>query len=174
MRLEQLECLCEIVKQGYSVSGAAAALHTSQPAVSRQLRALERELGVEIFVRNHKRLTGATVPGAAVLAAARRMLAEAANMHRIARDITTAGRGTLIVATTHTQARHALPKVVKRFTSRYPEVELALRQGNPASVADMVRAGEADIAIASEAQAHWSELVMLPAYQLERIVLTPP
>src|SRR5262245_52337619 len=174
MRLEQLECLCEIVKQGYSVSGAAAALHTSQPAVSRQLRALERELGVDIFVRNHKRLTGATVPGEAVIGAARRMLAEAANMHRIASDSTAAERGTLIVATTHTQARHALPRIVKRFTARYPEVELTLRQGNPAGVAEMVRAGEADIAIASEAQTRTSELVMLPAYRLARIVLTPP
>jgi len=174
MRLEQLECLCEIVRQGYSVSGAAAALHTSQPAVSRQLRALERELGVDIFVRNHKRLTGATAPGEDVIAAARRMLAEASNMRKIIRDTTAAEHGTLIVATTHTQARHALPKIVKRFAARYPDVELTLRQGNPAGVADMVRTGEADIAIASETQARSSELVMLPAYQLERIVLTPP
>jgi len=174
MRLEQLHCLCEIVKQGYSVSGAAAALHTSQPAVSRQLRALERELGVDIFVRSHKRLTGPTAPGAAVIAAARRMLGEASNMRKIARDTTTAERGTLIVATTHTQARHALPTVVKRFAARYPDVELTLRQGNPEAVADMVRAGEADIAIASETQVRSPDLVMLPAYQLERIVLTPP
>jgi LysR family transcriptional regulator, cys regulon transcriptional activator len=174
MRLEQLQCLCEIVRQGYSVSGAAAALRTSQPAVSRQLRALERELGVDIFVRNHKRLTGATQPGAAVIAAARRMLAEASNMRKIAVDTTAAERGALIVATTHTQARHALPQVVKRFTARYPDVELRLRQGNPAAVADMVRGGEADIAIASEAQARSPDLVMLPAYRLGRIVLVPP
>src|SRR3977135_3751776 len=86
MRLEQLECLCEIVKQGLSVSGAAASLHTSQPAVSRQLRGLERELGLDIFMRNHKRLTGITAPGEAVIAAARRMLAEAGNMRKIGHD----------------------------------------------------------------------------------------
>jgi LysR family cys regulon transcriptional activator len=174
MRLEQLECLCEIVRQGMSVSGAAAALHTSQPAVSRHLRALERELGVDIFMRNHKRLTGITAPGKEVIAAARRMLAEAGNMRRIGDDSTALQTGTLIVATTHTQARHALPRVVKRFAARYPEVELTLRQGNPAGVADMVRAAEADLAIASETAARSPELVMLPAYQLERIVLTPP
>ena len=173
MRLEQLVCLCEIVKQGFSVSGAAAALHTSQPAMSRQLRGLERELGIDIFVRNHKRLTGLTEPGQAVMAAARRMLAEAGNMRKIGRDSAAVQSGTLIVATTHTQARHALPAIVKRFTARYPEVELTLRQGNPAAVADMVRAGDADIAIASEARARSPELVTLPAYRLERIVLTP-
>ena len=174
MRLEQLECLCEIVKQGLSVSGAAAALHTSQPAVSRQLRALERELGVDLFVRNYKRLTGLTNPGHEVLAAAQRMLTEAANLRKIGHDSAAVQRGTLVVATTHTQARHALPKVIKRFTARYPEVELTLRQGNPSAVADMVRAGEADVAIASETPAPSPALVMLPAYRLERIVLTPP
>ena len=173
MRLEQLECLCEIVKQGFSVSGAAAALHTSQPAVSRHLRAIERELGVDVFMRRHKRLTGMTRPGEAIVAAAQRMLAEAANMRNIGRDSTAPQSGSLIVATTHTQARHALPAIVKRFSARYPDVELTLRQGNPAGVADMVRAGEADIAIASETPSHPPELVMLPAYRLERIVLTP-
>lgn len=174
MRLQQLECLCEIVKQGLSVSGAAQALRTSQPAVSRQLRALERELGVEIFTRGHKRLTGLTVPGQAVVEAARRMLAEAENLRNIGRDASAIQTGALIVATTHTQARHALPRVVRRFTARYPEVEIALRQGTPATVADMVRSGEADIAIASEAPVRSPELVSLPAYRLERIVLTPP
>ncbi len=162
MRLEQLECVCEIVKQGLSVSGAAAALHTSQPAVSRQLRALERELGMDLFVRNHKRLAGITAPGQAVIAAAQRMLTEAGNMRKIGRDSAAVQSGTLVVATTHTQARHALPKVVKRFTARYPEVELTLRQGNPPAVADMVRAGEADIAIASEAPARSPALVCCP------------
>lgn len=174
MRLQQLECLCEIVKQGLSVSGAAAALRTSQPAVSRQLRALERELGVEIFVRSHKRLTGITAPGQDVIAAARRMLDDAEHLLNIGRDSTTAQTGTLIVATTHTQARHALPQVVRRFTTRYPEVEITIRQGSPVAAADMVRSGQADIAIASEAPAHSRDLVLLPAYRLERIVLTPP
>src|SRR5262249_22192069 len=153
-----------------SVSGAAAVLRSSQPAVSRQLRALERELGVDIFIRNHKRLTGVTAPGEAVIAAARRKLAEADNMRGIGRDWAAVQTGTLIVATTHTQARHALPTVARRFAARYPEVELTLRQGNPAAVADMVRAGEADLAIASEASELSPELVLLPAFRLERIV----
>src|SRR4029453_10135207 len=173
MRLEQLECLCEIGKQGLTGSGAAARLHTSQPAVSRALRALERELGVELFLRNHRRLAGITVPGQAVIAAAQRMLTEAENMRRIGSDCAAVQSGTLVVATTHTQARHALPSVVKRFSARYPEVQLTLRQGNPAAVADMVRGGEADIAIASETPERSSALVMLPAYRLERIVLAP-
>jgi len=174
MRLEQLECLCEIVKQGLSVSGAAAALHSAQPAVSRQLRALERELGADLFIRNHKRLVGITAPGEVVIAAAQRMLAEAGNMRKVVRDSVAVQSGTLVVATTHTQARHALPTVVQRFAARYPEVELTLRQGNPAAVADMVRAGDADLAIASETPVRRPELVMLPAHRLERIVLTPP
>lgn len=173
MRLEQLQCLCEIVKQGLSVSGAAKALRTSQPAVSRQLRALEHELGVEIFTRGHKRFTGVTVPGQAIIDTARRILAETENLLNIGRDTAAVQTGTLIVATTHTQARHALPKIVKRFTTRYPEVEITLRQGSPAAVADMVCSGQADIAIASEAPMRSSGLVSLPAYRLERIVLTP-
>ncbi|HXF65296.1 MAG TPA: LysR substrate-binding domain-containing protein [Burkholderiales bacterium] len=174
MRLQQLVCLCEIIKRGLSVSAAAASLRTSQPAVSRQLRALERELGIEIFVRRHKRLIGLTAEGRAALAAAQRMLAEAERLLDIGRDASGSHSGVLVVATTHTQARHALPKVVKRFTTRYPEVEITLRQGTPATVADMVRAGEADIAIASEGPRRWPELVLLPAYRLERVVLTPP
>jgi LysR family cys regulon transcriptional activator len=173
MRFRQLQCLCEIVRRDLSVSRAAEALRTSQPAVSRQLRALERELGVDIFVRSHKRLTGITAPGHAIVAAARRILTEAEGLFDIVRDASAVQTGTLIVATTHTQARHALPRVVKRFSARYPEVEITLRQGSPSAVAEMVRSGEADIGIASEAPARSPELVSLPAYRLERIVLVP-
>lgn len=174
MRLRQLLCLCEIVKRGLSVSAAAASLRSSQPAVSRQLRALERELGIEIFVRRHKRLIGLTSEGRAALAAAQRMLVEAERLLDIGRDASGSHTGVLVVATTHTQARHALPKVVQRFTRRYPEVKITLRQGTPETVADMVRCGDADIAIASEGPRRWPELVLLPAYRLERVVLTPP
>lgn len=173
MRLEQLRCVAEIVRQDYSVSRAADALDLPQPAVSRQLRALERELGVDIFVRRQKRLRGLTRPGIAIVEVAQRMLRDAENLAKIASDFSEQDSGRLVVATTHTQARYALPAIVKRFSQRYPSVRLTIRQGNPAEVLELVRTGEADICIGSESPDAGVGLALFPCYPMERVVLTP-
>lgn len=174
MQLQHLRCLCEIVKHGLSVTRAAEALRTSQPALSRQLAHVERELGVAVFVRSRRRLTDLTPAGRAVLATARRMLADAESLARIGRDFADEAAGTLTVATTHTQARYALPDVIKRFAVRYPQVRLTLRQGSPAEITQLVQSGAADVGIGSEAPGQSGELVALPCYEMHRIVLTPP
>lgn len=173
MRLEQLRSLIEIVRQDLSVTRAAESLGVPQPAVSRQLRSLERELGVEVFVRNQKRLRGLTRPGAAIVAVAQRMLEDAGNLAKIARDFSAQDSGRMIVATTHTQARYALPAIIQRFSRRYPQVQLMLRQGNPAEVTELVRSGDADLCIGSEAAPKASDLALFGCYPMQRIVLTP-
>lgn len=174
MRLEQLRAVTAIVSHGFSVSRAAEALGTPQPAVSRQLRGLERELGIEIFRRNPKRLLGLTQPGAALLEVMARVLADTQNLSRIARDFSEGERGSLTIATTHTQARYALPRVMQRFSKRHPDVELMLRQGSPAQVVDLVRSGEADVCIGSESAEDDPALACFACYAMHRVVLTPP
>ena len=173
MKIQQLRFLCEISRRDLSVSAAAEALHTSQPGVSRQIKDLEEELGVEIFVRHGKRLTALTDPGRAVLAIAERILAEAANMKRAGEEFANEKLGTLTIATTHTQARYALPKAVAAFKRRYPDVQLVIHQGNPTQICEMVLRGEAEFAIATEQIAQYPELVSLPCYQWNRCVVVP-
>jgi LysR family cys regulon transcriptional activator len=173
MKIQQLRFLSEISRQDLSVSAAAEALHTSQPGVSRQIRDLEEELGVEIFARHGKRLTALTEPGRAVLAIAERILAEAANMKRAGEEFANEKLGTLTIATTHTQARYALPKAVAAFKRRYPDVQLVIHQGNPTQICEMVLRGEAEFAIATEQIALYPELVSLPCYQWNRCVVVP-
>jgi len=173
MKIQQLRFLCEIARRDLSVSAAAEALHTSQPGVSRQIRDLEEELGVEIFARHGKRLTALTEPGRAVLAIAERILAEAANMKRAGEEFANEKLGSLTIATTHTQARYALPKAVAAFKRRYPDVQLVIHQGNPTQICEMVLRGEAEFAIATEQIALYPELVSLPCYQWNRCVVVP-
>jgi LysR family cys regulon transcriptional activator len=173
MRLEQLRLILEIDRQGYNVSRAAEAMNTPQPAVSRQLRALEKELGIDIFVRQQNRLRGPTRPGREILQVAQRIIDDTDNVQKIARDFRDVESGRLTIATTHTQARYALPSVIQRFAARYPEVEVMIRQGSPAEIADLVRAGEADVCIGSES-AEGADLLLFPCYAMQRIVLTPP
>ena len=173
IRLEQLRVLAEIVRHDLSVSRAAEALNVPQPAVSRQLRAFERELGVDVFVRKQKRLRGLTRPGHAIMEVARRMLHDADNLAKIGREFSDDDSGGLTVATTHTQARYALPGIVERFARRYPKVRLMLRQGNPAEVTELVATGEADICIGSESAEESVDLALFPCYAMDRIVLTP-
>jgi len=173
MRLEQLRALAAIVREDLSVTRAAEALGVPQPAVSRQLRALERELGVEVFVRRQKRLRGLTRPGAAIVAVAQRMLDDADNLAKIGREFSDEESGSLTVATTHTQARYALPAIVERFARRYPKVRLMLRQGNPAEVTELVASGEADVCIGSESAEESPDLALFACYSMARIVLTP-
>ena len=174
MNLQQLRFFNEIVRQGLNISNAASALYTSQPGVSKQIRLLEEELGVDIFVRNGKRVVDTTEAGRTVLAIAERVLLEAANLRQAGRDFNDEDAGALTIATTHTQARYVLPAVVKRFFERYPRVRLTLHQGNPTQVASDVAAGRADIAIATEAIELYPDLVMLPCYQWNRVVIVPP
>ena len=174
MKLQQLRCLTEVARRGLNVSEAAEALHTSQPGVSKQIRALEDELGVRVFVRHGKRLVSVTEPGKAVVAIAERILAEAQNLRRAGEEFANDQLGTLTIAATHTQARYALPKAVAAFKRRYPKVELVLHQGNPTQICEQVLAGEADMGVATEMISLYPELVSLPVYQWNRCVVVPP
>src|SRR5687767_11909889 len=174
MKLQQLRCLTEVARRGLNVSEAADALHTSQPGVSKQIRALEDELGVEVFVRHGKRLVAVTEPGKAVVAIAERILAEAQNLRRAGEEFANDQLGTLTIAATHTQARYALPTAVAAFKRRYPKVELLIHQGNPTQICDQVLAGEADMCVATEMISLYTELVSLPVYQWNRCVVVPP
>lgn len=174
MKLQQLRYLCETANHNMNLSKAAKNLHTSQPAISKQIQLLEEELGVDIFLRNGKRIVRITPPGEQIIKIATRMLRDADNLKRIAQEFTDEAGGTLTIATTHTQARYALPPVIKQFTARYPKVKLILRQGNPMQISSLVSSGEADIAIATEAIEHFQELVMLPCYEWNRCVVVPP
>jgi LysR family cys regulon transcriptional activator len=174
MKLQQLRYACEVARRGLNVSAAAEALYTSQPGISKQIKSLEEELGVEIFVRHGKRITELTEPGKAVLAIAERILSEAANLKRAGEEFANEKLGTLTIATTHTQARYVLPAAVAAFKKRYPDVHLVLHQGNPPQVCGMVAAGDADLAIATESIADYPELVSLPCYQWNRCVVVPP
>jgi LysR family cys regulon transcriptional activator len=173
MKLQQLRYLTEVARRDLSVSAAAEALHTSQPGISRQVKELEDELGVEIFVRHGKRLTSLTEPGRAVLAIAERILAEAENLKRAGQEFANEKLGSLTIATTHTQARYALPKAVAAFKRKYPDVQLFIHQGNPTQICEMVLRGEAEFAIATEQIAEYPELVSLPCYQWNRCVVVP-
>jgi LysR family transcriptional regulator, cys regulon transcriptional activator len=174
MKLQQLRCLTEVVRRGLNVSEAAEALHTSQPGVSKQIRALEDELQLQVFARHGKRLVSVTEPGKAVIAIAERILAEAQNLRRAGQEFSNDQIGTLTIAATHTQARYALPKAVAALKRRYPKVELVIHQGNPTQICEQVIAGEADMGVATEAIADYPELVSLPVYQWNRVVVVPP
>src|SRR5215831_4552729 len=138
MNLQQLRYVRETVRQGLNLTEAANRLFTSQPGVSKQIRELETELGVEIFVRRGKRLVALTEPGRMVVQIIEELLQQAENLKHIAREFQDKASGTLTVATTHTQARYALPNVVRQFKRRYPKVHLTLKQGNPPQLADKI------------------------------------
>ena len=174
MNFQQLRYVRETVRRGLNLTEAANALHTSQPGVSKQIRELEHELGFDIFVRHGKRITSLTEPGKAVLAIIERVLQEAENLKRAAHDFSDQDAGGLTIATTHTQARYALPRVVGEFKRRYPRVHLTLQQGNPLQLAEMVQAGAADIAIATEALDDFPGLLALPGYTWNHCAVVPP
>jgi LysR family cys regulon transcriptional activator len=173
MKLQQLRYLTEVVRRGLNVSEAAAALHTSQPGISKQIRALEDELGVQVFVRHGKRLVTVTEPGKQVVAIAERILSEAQNLRRAGEEFANDQLGTLTIAATHTQARYALPPAVAAFMRRYPKVKLVIHQGNPTQICEQVLEGEADFCVATEAIEQYPELVSMPVYQWNRCVVVP-
>ena len=173
MNLQQLRYLCAIVDHGMNVSAAAEALFTSQPGISKQIRQLEDELGLSVFVRQGKRLAALTPAGEIVVATARRAMREVTNLKRVAEEFRGEDAGTLAIATTHTQARYVLPKVLREFANRFPKVRVILHQGNPQQVAEQTARGEADVGIATEALADFPQLVTLPCYEWNRVVLVP-
>lgn len=173
MNFQQLRSVREALRHGFNLTEVANALHTSQPGVSRQIRELEEELGIEIFVRAGKRLTGLTPPGEAVLPIVERLLLDADNLRRAGNDFRDQAHGELAIAATHSQARYALPGAVRDFRATHPGVQLHLHQGSPRQVAQMLLEGEADIGIATEALAHYPELVALPCYVWSHAVIVP-
>ncbi|MBL8348734.1 MAG: CysB family HTH-type transcriptional regulator [Burkholderiaceae bacterium] len=174
MNFQQLRSVREAVRQGFNLTEVAAALHTSQPGVSRQIRELEDELGIEIFVRAGKRLTGLTPPGETVLPIVERLLQEAGNLQRAGEDFARSGQGALTIAATHSQARYALPAAVRDFRASHPDVRLHLHQGTPQQVARLLLDGEADVGVATEALAQYDELLALPCYRWTHTVVVPP
>ncbi len=174
MNLQQLRYLNEIVRRNLNISEAAAALYTSQPGVSKQVRLLEEELGIEIFVRHGKRIVALTEAGETVYTIAQRILHESDNLQHVGQEFQDQNSGTLILATTHTQARYMLPPVVKQFIKRYPKVKLGLHQGNPTQIAAQVLNREADIAIATESLTQYEGLVTLPCFDWHHCVVVPP
>jgi len=174
MNLQQLKYLNEIVRCNLNISDAAAALYTSQPGVSKQIKLLEEELGIDIFVRNGKRIVALTEPGKMVVGIAQRVLRETENLKQVGQEFRQQDSGALAIATTHTQARYALPPVVKAFTQTYPGVKLSLHQGSPTQIAEQVLSGEVDIGIATESLALYDELVTLPCYEWHHCVVVPP
>ncbi len=174
MNLQQLRYLNEIVRQGLNISSAAEALFTSQPGISKQIKQLEEELGIEIFVRSGKRIVAITEPGKVVLSIAQRMLHDANNLKQVGQAFCAQDAGILTVAATHTQARYALPPAVKQFMGRYPKVKLGLHQGSPTQIAEQVLHGEADLCIATESLVLYEGLVTLPCYEWHHCLITPP
>lgn len=173
MNIQQLRYVRETVTQRLNLTAAARALHTSQPGVSKQIRELENELGIEIFVRHGRRITALTEPGRAAVEVIERLLGEAENLKQLGREFRDQAAGTLTIATTHTQARYSLPEVVSAFKRRYPKVHLTIKQGSPPQLAELVVAGEADLAIATEALDRYPKLLALSAYQWHHCVVVP-
>ncbi len=151
MNFQQLRIIREAVRRNFNLTEVAAALFTSQSGVSKHILDLEDELGIELFVRKGKRLTGLTEPGKEVVGIVERMLIDARNIKRLAEQFANRDEGSLTIATTHTQARYALPQVVRRFKLAFPKVHLVLHQASPAEIVSLLQSGEADIGIATEA-----------------------
>ena len=173
MNFQQLRSIRETARCGYNLTEVANVLYTSQPGVSRQIRELEEELGVDIFERNGKRLTGLTDPGRGILQIIDRLLLEAENLQRASREYTAQEIGTLAVATTHTQARYMLPKVVQAFRSAFPKVRIALQQSSPEHIAEWVISGKSDVGIATEGLSQFDELVSFPCYRWHHAIVVP-
>lgn len=174
MNLHQFRFVREAVKQNYNLTEVAKVLYTSQPGISKAIIELEEELGIDIFIRHGKRIRGLTKPGRIILQSVELIMQELKTLKRIGAEFAAYDHGNFTIATTHTQARYFLPKVVQAFTKKYPKVQLSLLQGNPKQIIEMVRNDEADIAIATEAMPSNNGLVSLPCYQWENVVIVPP
>ena len=173
MKLQQLKYLLAIVDNGLNITAAAERLYTSQPGVSKQLKLLEEELGLQLFTRKGKSLGGITAAGRQVIDRARLIMQEVDNIRSLASDYYHEEEGTLSIATTHTQARYVLPEVIRDFRKRYPKVSLNLHQGTSEQIADMVAANEIDFAIATGSRDLFSDLLLVPSYHWDRKIIVP-
>ncbi|MDY6891006.1 MAG: HTH-type transcriptional regulator CysB [Pseudomonadota bacterium] len=173
MKLQQLRYIWEVARHDLNVSATAQSLYTSQPGISKQIRLLEDELGVEVFARSGKHLTRVTPAGEAILAIAGEVLQKCEAIRQVAQEFSDERKGKLEIATTHTQARYALPDIIHDFIKLYPEVSLHIHQGTPMQIAEMAADGTADFAIATEAISHFNDLIMLPCYRWNRSVVVP-
>ena len=173
MNFQQLRIIRETVRRGFNLTEVANALFTSQSGVSKHIKDLEDELGVELFVRKGKRLLGLTDPGKELVQIVERMLLDANNIKRLAAQFSNRDEGQLVVATTHTQARYALPQVVKHFKAAFPKVHLVLHQASPPEIASMLLDGEADIGVATESLTETPELETFPYYRWHHSVMVP-
>lgn len=173
MKLQQLRYIWEVARHDLNVSTTAQNLYTSQPGISKQIRLLEDELGVEVFARSGKHLTHVTKAGEAIIKAAGEILRKTESIKQMAQEFSDPGKGSLSIATTHTQARYALPPVITSFIKKYPAVSMHMHQGSPMQIAEMAADGTVDFAIATEALEQFSNLVMLPCYRWNRCILVP-
>jgi LysR family cys regulon transcriptional activator len=173
MKLQQLRYIWEVAHHDLNVSATAQSLFTSQPGISKQIRLLEDELGVEIFARSGKHLTHVTTVGETIIDMAGQILREVEAIKQVAQEFSDEKQGSLSIATTHTQARYALPAVINDFRSRYPDVVLHMNQGSPTQIAELAAAGAVDFAIATEGLEHFQDLVMMPCYAWNRCVVVP-
>ncbi|NBY29104.1 MAG: CysB family HTH-type transcriptional regulator [Betaproteobacteria bacterium] len=173
MNLHQFRFVQEAVRRNLNLTEAARALHTSQPGVSKAIIEFENELGIEIFTRHGKRLKRITEPGQHVLKSIELILREVGNLKRIGEHYSAEDSGTLSIATTHTQARYVLPEPVARLRQAYPKVNVSLHQGSPEQVARMLLDEVAEIGIATEALAAYAELVTLPCYEWQHVLVLP-
>ena len=173
MKLQQLRYIWEVAHHDLNVSATAQSLYTSQPGISKQIRLLEDELGVEIFSRSGKHLTHITPVGKTIISKAGEILQTVESIKQAAHEFRDEKSGSLSIATTHTQARYALPAVIDSFISRYPEVSLHMHQGSPVQIAELAANGEVDFAIATEGLDLFADLVMLPCYHWNRSVVVP-
>lgn len=171
MKLQQLRYIVEVLNNNLNVSATAESLYTSQPGISKQVRMLEDELGVQIFGRSGKHLTHVTEAGNDIINIAREILAKVESIKAVSREHTLPDQGKLNIATTHTQARYALPSVIKGFMDKYSKVSLHMHQGTPSQISDLAAKGEADFAIATESLHLYNDLVMLPCYHWNRSII---
>ena len=173
MNLHQFRFVREAVRQNFNLTAAAKALFTSQPGVSKAIIELEDELGVEIFRRHGKRIRSLTEPGKRILSSIERILDEVETLKRVGKDFASQDQGNFVIATTHTQARYALPKVLTEFTKRFPKVRVSIQQGSPGQIAELLIHDRADIAIATEGIANTPGVLALPGYQWQHVIMVP-
>ena len=173
LTLEQIGAVAAIVRAGFNISAAAAALDRSQPTLSRQIQDLERVLGVRVFARTRNKVVGLTPKGEEILRIGQRMLRDAKNLAEVGRADAVEDSGELKIATTHLHARYLLPRVMKTFAARFPGVMLTLRQGDPLRCCELVGEGEADIGITTVGEKNSADIVTIPAYRVERCVIAP-
>ncbi len=173
MKLQQLRYIWEVAHHDLNVSATAQSLYTSQPGISKQIRLLEDELGVEVFARSGKHLTRVTPAGEAILNTAGEILRKVESIKQVAQEFSNEKKGSLSIATTHTQARYALPPTIRQFIDRYPEVALHMHQGTPMQISELAADGTVDFAIATEALELFSDLIMMPCYKWNRCIVVP-